>query len=115
VQIREPYRDGIAVYHHPNPQIRSYLVEEDISSFQVEHLKSPLTAETLKGLAKLGRIGAQVAKEVLELREIQEIRLKPKEVWVKKAESASWNEIEEKIRNILKRAIRKKKIHLINS
>lgn len=113
MEIREQHQNGITVYHHPNPQIRSYLLEESISSLRVEHLKGPLTAETAKSLTKLGLIGSQVAKEILEIGAVYEIRMKPKEVWVKKVELSSWDEVEEKIFNIIGRALRRKKIKLV--
>jgi len=114
MEIREQHQGGISVYHHPNPMIRSYLVEENISSLRVEHLKGPLTDETAKILCKLGLIGAQVAKEILGIKGVNEIRMKPTEVWVKKTESSSWDEIEAKILSIIGRALRRKKIRLVH-
>lgn len=112
--LREQHRGGITVYHHPNLEIRSYLIEETISSLRVEHLKGPLTDETAKTLNKLGLIGAQVAKEILEIKGVNEIRMKPQEVWVKKSNSSSWDELEGKILNIIGRALRRKQIRLVN-
>ncbi len=114
MDIREQHQGGIAVYHHPNLEIRSYLIEEHISAFRAEHLKGPLTDETSKDLCKLGLIGAQVAKEILAIKGVHEIRMKPTEVWVKKTESSSWNEIQGKILSIIERALRRKKIRLIS-
>ena len=114
MDIREQHQEGITVYHHPNLEIRSYLIEENISSLRVEHLKGPLTDETANMLNKLGLIGAQVAKEILEIKGVNEIRMKPQEVWVKKTNSSSWDEIEGKILSIIERALRRKKIRLVN-
>jgi hypothetical protein len=111
--LREHYQGGITVYHHPNLEIRSYLIEEPISSLRVEHLKGPLTDETSKTLNELGLIGAQVAKEILGINGVNEIKMKPKEIWVKKASSSSWDELEVKIIGIIERALRRKKIRLV--
>jgi hypothetical protein len=111
---RGQYPEGITVYYHPNLEIRSYLTEEAISSLRVEHLKGPLTDETAKALNKLGLIGARVAKEILEIKGVSEIRMKPQEIWVKKTNSSSWDELERKILSIIGRALRRKKIRLVN-
>jgi len=114
MDIREQHQGGIRVYYHPNPEIRSYLIEESISPLRVEHLKGPLTDETAKALNKLGLIGAQVAKDILGINGVNEIRMKPQEIWIKKADSSSWDVLEGKILSIIERALRRKKIRLVN-
>ena len=114
MDIREQHQERIRVYYYPNLEIRSYLIEESISSLRVEHLKGPLTDETAKALNKLGLIGAQVAKDILGIKGVNEIKMKPQEIWVKKTSSTSWDELEGKILSIIGRALRRKKIRLVN-
>ena len=105
----------VVIYHHPNPEMRSYLTDEEISSLRVEHFKRPFNKESEDILKSLGHIGAQVVKEIIFIPEVEEVRIKPKEIMVKKGESSSWTGIEEKVMEIIYRAFRRKKITIIKS
>ena len=103
----------VMIYRHPNPDNISFLTDEDISAFRVELFKNPadnLRKDTSK---TLGNIGAQVVRETMSISGIKEIHIKPHELFVKKETDASWDSIEEKIVEILSRALRKKMIRVV--
>jgi len=103
----------IEIYLHPNPEIRSFLTNTEISAYRVEKFKKPPEKEWEHTLKQLGVIGAQVAKEILAIQDVNEIHIKPKEVRIKKEFSSSWETIEKKVVEILIRALRKKQIKVV--
>ena len=107
------YDRKIEIYHHPNPEIRSFLTNIEISAPCVENLKEPLGKDWDRALKHLGFVGAQVAKEIMAIREVKEIYVKPKEIRIKKKASSSWEKIEKKVVEILKRALRRKQIKVV--
>lgn len=98
----------IEIYHHPNPEIRSFLTNIEISAPRVENFKEPLEKDWDRALKQLGFVGAQVAKEIMAIRDVKEIYVKPKEIRIKKKASSSWEGIEKKVVEIIKRALRRK-------
>lgn len=103
----------VEIYLHPNPEIRSFLTNIEISAYRVEKFKKPLEKDWEHTLKQLGVIGAQVAKEILAIQNVNEIHIKPKEIRVKKEISSSWETIEKKVVEILTRALRKKQIKVV--
>ena len=104
----------IVIYQHPNPELKSFLTSESISALRVEHFKIPFDGEAKKNSMSLGRTGSQVVKEISALKGVQEIRIKPKEVIVKKRLISSWEEIEEQIVKILHRALRRARMKVVS-
>ena len=113
IQHQVMKKPKIDIYHHPNPEIKSFLLEEDLIPPYVERFKSPLDENSRKTLNKLGFIGAQVVKDITDLAGIREIRIKPKELIVKKELSFSWADLEGRIRNILERALKRRQIKAV--
>ena len=105
----------VKIYHHPNPEIKSFLTSVAISTPRVEKFKKPLEEEWENALGPLGVIGTQVIKEILAIQEVREIQIKPKELRIKKEASCSWEKIEGKIIAILMRALQKKQFRLIKA
>ncbi len=103
----------VTVYRHPNPEIRSFLTTIDLSAPRVEYFKSPLTQEDDASLRPLGLIGAQMVRDILAVEGVLELRIKPKEIRVKKELSSSWEQIETQILEVVQRAIKKKKFKVI--
>lgn len=103
----------VRIYNHPNPEMKSFLATVEISAPRVEHFKKPLDKDSEKILNQLGIIGAQIVKEIMAIPGVMEIRIKPKEIRMKKEGSSSWEEIEEKVLEILNRAVRKKQIKVV--
>jgi len=103
----------IEIYIHPNPEIRSFLTNTEISAYRVEKFKKPLEKNWEHTLKQLGVIGAQVAKEIWAIHDVNEIHIKPKEIRIKKEISSSWETIEKKVVEILTRALRKKQIKVV--
>ena len=103
----------VEIYLHPNPEIRSFLTNTEISAYRVEKFKKPLEKDWEHTLKQLGVIGAQVAKEILAIHDVNEIHIKPKEIRIKKEISSSWEAIEKKVVEILTRALRKKQIKVV--
>ena len=106
-------RGEVTIYHHPNPEIRSFLTTEEISAPRVEIFKSPLTEDAEQIRIRLGRIGAHIVKEIMTMPGVDEIHIKPKEVRLKKALTFAWDDIEEQVVVIIKRALRRKQIRII--
>lgn len=106
-------RPKISVYHHPNTQIRSFLLDTEVSAYCVERFEKPLTANSEGILNDLGVIGATIVKDILTIDGVKEIHIKPKEIRLKKEISSSWNGIEKRVIDILIRAIRKKELKII--
>jgi hypothetical protein len=105
----------VKIYHHPNPEIKSFLTSIAISTPRVEKFKKPLEKEWENTLEPLGVIGAQVIKEILAIQEVREIHIKPKELRIRKEVSCSWEKIEGRIIEILMRALQRKQIRLIKA
>jgi hypothetical protein len=103
----------IKIYHHPNREIKSFLTNVEISTPRVEKFRKPLEKEWENALKPLGTIGAQVAKEIMAIQAVREIQIKPKEVRITKETSCSWEVIEERIVEILRRALKRKQIRLV--
>jgi len=103
----------IVIYHHPNPEMKSFLLSEEISAPRVEHLKKPLTNEARASLKSLGVLGAQVAEEIMALSGVEALQIKPKEIRVKKEVSASWEDIQGKVLDILRKALRRKQMKIV--
>ena len=103
----------IEIYIHPNPEIRSFLTNTEISAYRVEKFKKPPEKNWDHTLKQLGVIGAQVAKEILAIQDVNEIHIKPKEIRIKKEISSSWETIEKKVVEILTRALRRKQIKVV--
>ncbi|MBU1397758.1 MAG: NifU N-terminal domain-containing protein [Proteobacteria bacterium] len=61
----------------------------------------------------LGSIGAWTVREIMAIHGVMEIRIKPKEILIKKEMSSSWEGIEDRVINVLKRAMRRKQIRLV--
>lgn len=106
--------DKIVTYEHPNPERRSYFTGEYISPPRGEVFRNPVTRDFEKRLQTLGAIGSQIVREALEISGVREIRIRPEEVLVTKEVSASWPSIENEIIRILRRALRKKRIQIVN-
>ena len=107
--------DHIKIYHHPNPEIKSFLTMEGISPPCVEFFQNPLNQDQKDRLQGLGALASQIVMDIMALQGVREIRIKPKEIRMKKEEDASWNDIEDKVRHILSTALRKKQIKSIYS
>jgi hypothetical protein len=112
--VIEKIRDqNVVIYRHPNPEMRSFLISEEISALRVEHFKKPHLKDLEEISECLGVFGAQIVKEIMLIPGVMEFRIKPKEIMMKKEESSSWEEIEGKVCEILNRAIRRKRIRLV--
>ena len=74
----------INIYVHPNPEIKSFTTMEPISPPRVEYFKKPLNPQSEESLKQLGIIGALIVKEVMAIPGVKEIRIKPKEIRMKK-------------------------------
>ncbi len=103
----------INIYVHPNPEIKSFTTMEPISPPRVENFKKPLNPQSEESLKQLGVIGSQIVKEVMEIPGVNEIRIKPKEIRIKKEIDASWDDIEFIVCKILKRALQRKMIKIV--
>ncbi len=106
-------KSKISIYVHPNPEIKSFTTMESISPPRVEYFKNPLNKEKEESLNHLGIIGAQIVKEVMAIPGVNEIRIKPKEIRMKKELNASWDDIEDKVCQILNRALKRKGIKIV--
>ena len=105
----------IDIYVHPNPEIKSFTTMEPIAPPRVEHFKNPINAESEESMKQLGSIGGQIVKEVMAISGVKEIRIKPKEIRMKKELGANWDDIEDKVCAILERALRKKGIKVVKA
>jgi len=104
----------VKVYIHPNPEIRSFLTSRDIFPPRVEIFRSPLADDT-PGLNVLGTIASQIVRDILSVPGVREIRIKPHEVRVKKDPYALWENIQERVVETLRRALRKRQLRLVRS
>jgi hypothetical protein len=108
-----PDEKKVVIYHHPNPEIKSFLTTEEISAPRLEHFKRPLDNDSEGVLGELGLIGAQIVKDIMAIPGVMEIRIKPKEIRMKKERSSSWEDIEGRVLRILNRALRRKQIRAV--
>jgi hypothetical protein len=106
--------DGtINIYHHPNPEIKSFLTREDLFPPLVGLFKNPFDETANEDLKRMGVFGSHIVKDIMILSGVREIRVKPKEIRLTKEENASWDDIEARVCQILDRALRKKQIKRI--
>ena len=103
----------IVVYNHPNPEMKSFLTREDISAMRVEHFKGPSESISEGALHALGPIGSRVVREIFKNPGIREIRIKPKEILVRKEEASLWADIESGIIEILERSLRRRQFKVV--
>lgn len=103
----------VKVYIHPNPEIRSFLTSQGISPPCVETFHPPLTQEMAPTLKVLGTVASQIVRDILSIPGIREIRIKPNEVRIKKEPYALWDDIQERIVETLRRALRKRQLRLV--
>jgi hypothetical protein len=62
---------------------------------------------------KLGTAGAQMVRDVMSIPGIAQIRVKPKEVRIRKVPHASWDVMEPEIIRIMDRTVRKSKMRIL--
>ena len=103
----------ITIYHHPNPEIRSFLTQEDLFPPRVTLYQNPLNETADEDFKNTGPFGSQIVRDIMSLSGVKEIRIKPKEIRMKKEENASWGDIEQRVCRILDRALRKKQIRRV--
>ncbi len=104
----------ITIYRHPNQDIRSFLLPVDVSAPRVEHFEFPLGEQEEDARMKaLGAIGAAVVKDMMQLPGIRKVSIKPREIRVQKDPQASWEEMQLQLLQILRRALRRKRIRLV--
>ena len=103
----------INIYLHPNPEIRSFLTQEDLFPPRVLSYKKPLGEIADEDFKKMGVFVSQIIREIMALSGVKEIRVKPKEIRMTKDENASWDDMEARVCQILDRALRKKRIKRI--
>ncbi len=105
--------EGIKIYRHPNPEIISVILPEEISTYRVEFFKLPISRESKERMKALGKIAGIMTEEIMAIPGIKELHVKPDEIRVKKRPSFEWEDIEDKLARIIKRALLKKRIHLV--
>ncbi len=103
----------ITIYEHPNPQMKSFLLPEDISPPRLDNFENPLSQERAGTIKALGVIGAQIVRDIMAVPGVVALQMKPKEMRVKKEASCSWEEIQEKILVILQSALRRKQMKIV--
>jgi hypothetical protein len=103
----------IKIYYHPNTQIRSFLTQTEISSYRVEQFRNPLDKESEEKLKALGLLGAQMVKEIMEIPDVEKLIIKPKEIRIKKRRLSTWESIEDRVMDILSRALARKRFQLV--
>jgi len=106
-------QEDVVIYHHPNPEMKSFLTPVEVSPPRVENFKKPLTEASQPILRQLGLIGSQIVKEIIALPGVMEVQIKPKEILVKKEVSASWEDLQDRIVAILERSLRRREIKLV--
>jgi hypothetical protein len=106
-------QNDIVVYEHPNPQLRSFFISVSIWPPRVEVFHKSSLDGSREDVEGLGSIGVQMAKELLEIPGLKELRMRPGEILVKKHPAAAWQDIEPEVLRILQRALRKQQIHLV--
>ncbi len=74
----------IKIYHHPNPQIKSFLTDTEISVPRVEAFRQPLDSSNEDVLKQIGSIAGQIVRDIMSIPGVLEIRIKPKEIRMKK-------------------------------
>jgi hypothetical protein len=107
--------NDIAVYEHPNPHIKSFFIPGPIWPPRVEIFCAPLPQSSREKMKGMGKIGERVIKELLDIPGVIELRTRPREMLLKKDQASSWENIVPQVLKILRRAMRKQKIHLVKS
>lgn len=105
----------VVIYHHPNPEMKSFLTPLEIFPPRVEHLKNPLKEDSQAILKNMGLIGGQVVRDIMALHGVLALEVKPKEIRVKKEVSASWEDLQDRIVVILERGLRRKSMKVVKS
>lgn len=105
--------DTVQVYYHPNPEIRSYLTDHTLTKPRLESFASPLMEDPDNLITKLGIAGAQMVRDIMSIPGIAQIRVKPKEVRIRKVPHASWDVMEPEIFRIMNRTVRKSKMRVL--
>lgn len=100
----------VEIYNHPNGEMKSFLLPEPILPPLVLQFKNPLPELSNNVLKDLGSIGERIVLEIIDIQGVDYIRVKPKEIQVRKMVSTSWDEIEGKIRNIIESAVRRSRM-----
>lgn len=103
----------IEIYRHPNPQMMSFLTREELFPPCVAVFKNPLNGETRRQLKTLGEIPSRIVTDILSVPGIEEIYIKPKEVRVKKQADVSWENIQGRILEVVRRSLRRKEIRVV--
>ena len=103
----------IEIYIHPNREIRSFMTPLDIFTPRVDHFKNPLDQASQETLKRLTILEARIVREIMAIPGVEEIYTKPKEIRLKKKPSSSWEDIQEKVITVLKRALRRKQIKVV--
>jgi hypothetical protein len=103
----------IRVYHHPNQEIRSFLTAVDLFSPRVERFKNPLDQAAEEILKGSGTLEWRIVTEIMIIPGVEEIHTKPKEIRIKKNRSYSWQDIEPRVIQVLKQALRRKQIKAV--
>jgi hypothetical protein len=103
----------VDIYLHPNPEIRSFFTSEIIFAHRVEHYKKPLDKNWEAALDPLPLTSAGIIREIMSIKGVKEVYIKPKEVRITKEASSSWNSIQESVVKILTGGLRRKKLRLI--
>lgn len=104
----------VTIYRHPNPEIRSFLTREPLSPPTLWVGRRPFESEDIARLKRLDLVAAQLIRNLAEIPGIEEIRLKPKEIRVKKIPDASWEQIEARALQDIRGALRRRKLHLVS-
>lgn len=64
-------------------------------------------------LTVLGTVASQIVRDIISIPGVREIRIKPNEVRVKKESYAQWEDIQERIVDTLRHALRKRQLRLV--
>lgn len=104
---------AIRIYYHPNLEIRSYLTPEPVTRPLVETFKRPLREDLELVVTRLGTAGAHMVRDLMSLPGIEHIRVKPKEVRIKKNPASSWNELEPGVLKIMERAVQRSRMRVL--
>lgn len=105
----------IRVYRHPNTQIRSYLLDEEIAPHRVERFVTHPQPEARSRIQSLGPIASRLVTEILAIPGIREIFVKPREIIARKEEAFPWDEVEPRLLRALESAARRKGFRVLTS
>lgn len=107
---REPI---LRVYHHPNPDFRSFLLEEEIAPPRVERFQVPMDREQGLRARGLGPDGERAVLEIMALPGVHEVRIKPLELRVRKASDASWEALTPRISHSVLSLLKRRRIRVV--